>query len=232
MAKGDSTDILMKFVLDGVAIAGQSTSELSAPGTTPNKLLTGFAKKAMFELDSFTFAVGLEDNVPGGQQQGGQQPGAHATGAQAATAAGGRLGAAGAVPPRRVGANFQAWRSGRGGPKYPVSVQPITFSRAIDSASIQLLQYCINCTSFDSATLVKRKSTGTGVAGEPYLRMDFVGVLITDVSWSNDDPVKETCKFISRAITVQYRPQLPDGSLGAARHGFWSMNPWEREVTL
>jgi type VI protein secretion system component Hcp len=112
--------------------------------------------------------------------------------------------------------------------KYGVQVQPMSFKRSIDRASISLLQYCINCTTFDSVTLVKRKATGGPAAGEPYLRMDFTGgVLIIEASWSNDEPVTEDCKFISRAISVQYRPQLPDGTLGIIRHGSWSMRPWD-----
>ena len=79
---------------------------------------------------------------------------------------------------------------------------------------------------------MKRKAAGGASAGEVYLRLDFVGVLITQVGWSNDDPVKETCQFIARAITVNYRPQLSDGTLGDTRHGFWSMLPWEHEVVL
>jgi type VI protein secretion system component Hcp len=248
MSQTTSSDILMKFVLNGTPIPGESTAAITAPGKTPHKLLHGFRRGGMLEIDSFTFSLGVQDpntsstitpTQPGSTQPGtqpgmppGTQPGMPPGGwppGQGPT--GGRPG------PYPAGKStlgqFQGWRSGRGNQtKYPVSVQPISFTRSIDRASTELLHYCIKSISFDSASLVKRKAAGGGIAGEPYLRLDFTGVLITDVSWTNDDPVKETCKFISRAITVQYRPQLPDGTLGAVRHGFWSMNPSEREVIL
>jgi type VI protein secretion system component Hcp len=225
MAQGESSDILMKFVLQGSPIAGESATELDIPGKPRSKLFNGFVKRQMFEIDSFKFSVGIEDDPgTGGAATGGAKTahGQH----QAAHGA-----AASSSTPAPTG-SFQAWRSGRAHKKYPVNVQPITFTRPIDRSSPVLLQHCIKCTSFDSATLVKRKSAGSAAAGEPYLRMDFVGVLITQVDWSNDDPVKETCTFISRSITVFYRPQLPDGSLGIIRPGFWSMLPWEREFQL
>ncbi len=220
MAKGDSSDILMKFVLDGRPISGESSSELETAGKPRSKLLSGFQKLFMFEIDSFSFSIGIDDDSGSGANPAGQKPGAH-----------GAKGQGTANQPVTLG-GFQAWRSGRGAKKYPVNVQPVTFTRPIDRASTQLLQHCIKCTSFDSVTLVKRKAAGSAAAGEAYLRMDFTGVLITDIDWSDDDPVKETCKFISRAITVNYRPQLPNGTLGVIRPGFWSMLPWEREVQL
>ncbi len=221
MAAGDSSDILMKFVLDGDPIPGESNTELSIAGKKPSQLLGGFEKMFMFEIDSFNFSVGIEDDSGGAQARPGQHPAGHGTSSRGTSAA---------PPAPHVG--FQAWRTGRAHKKYPVNVQPITFSRPIDRASNLLLQHCIKCTSFDSATLVKRKAAGSAAAGEAYLRMDFTGVLITNIDWSNDEPIKETCKFISRAITVRYRPQLPDGTLGIIRPGFWSMLPWEHEAPL
>lgn len=221
MAGGDSSDILMRFVLDGEPIAGESMTELDVPGRERSPLLNGFGKARMFAIDSFRFSVGLDDD----SMDPTQKSALHALRAQAHPGAGGHpVGGAPAAP--AVRSEFSGWRTGRN-VKYGVRVQPITFTRSLDRASVSLLQYCIKCTSFDSAALIKRKSAGSAFAGEPYLRMDFKdGVLLTEVSWSNDEPVTETCKFICRAITVQYRPQLPDGSLGIIRPGYWSMRPW------
>jgi type VI protein secretion system component Hcp len=134
------------------------------------------------------------------------------------------------MPPSSIG-QFQAWRAG-GSAGYPISVQPITFTRGIDRTSTVFLHHCIKSESFDSASLVKRKASGGNISGEPYLRLDFSSVLITNVSWSNDEPVQETVQFISRAITVRYRPQLPDGTLGAIIQKFYPMNPQEKEEIL
>ena len=216
------SDILIKFVLDGSPIAGESSTVLDV-GTGRNELLAGFMAQKMFEVESFTFSVGIEDDS-GDAQKGAGAKGGHA-------GKGGKAGH-GAAPAQGPLGGFKAWRTGHKTKPYPVSVQPITFTRPIDRASTSLLQHCIKCTSFDFVAIVKRKPAGSEAAGEPYLRMDFVGALIVDVSWTNDDPIKETCKFISRAITVRYRPQLPSGKLGAPRLGFWSMLPWESEAPL
>jgi type VI protein secretion system component Hcp len=235
-----SSDILMKFVYNGVAIEGESSADIAPPNRTPHKMLRGFHKHRMWEIDSFTFSVGVEGATPsamqGNPQQTGQgMPGAAQGGGWPGNLTREQMAALAQMDPKlmrpsSIGA-FKSWRAG-GAPKYPVSVQPISFVRGVDHTSISLMHHCIKSRSFDSATLVKRKAAGGAIAGEPYLRLDFTGVLVTNISWSNDDPVQETCKFISRAITVQYRPQLPDGTLGAILHGFWSMNASERETIL
>ena len=228
----DSADIFVKFILDGSPIPGESNTQVSGD------LFRGFYPTQMFEIDSFTFAVGIEDedshkhDDAAGQGRGGLG----AAAGSVAGALGGGLGRAavggtnaalagrhGGRPPQQSG-GFKAFRSGKGGNvKYPVSVQPITITRPIDKSSPRLLQYCIDTTSFDSVSVVKRKAAGGPLAGQPYLRLDFVGVLIRDISWSNDEPIKEVTKLISRSITVRYRPQLPDGTLGAAKIGFWRL---------
>ena len=192
MASGDSSDILVRFMLNGHAIAGESSSELRK-GKTPSRLLKDFERHHYFEVDNFNFSVGIEgSDSDAGKAQPGKTP------VQAA--------GKGAAQPKAKSTlgGFTAWRAGQAHKKYPVNVQPVSFTRPLDRASSALLQHCIKCTSFDSATIVKRKAAGSVAAGEAYLRMHFAGVLITDVEWSNDDPVRETCKFIARAITVHY----------------------------
>ncbi len=118
------------------------------------------------------------------------------------------------------------WRQGAKGIKYPLDIQPITFTRSADMSSKVLIQSCMDCTSFDSASIIKRKPVGTAVAGEIYLRIDFTGVLVIKVEWADeDDYVKESVSFIARGITVSYRPQTTYGSLGPVVTGFWSMVP-------
>lgn len=218
MADSDGSDIIMMFVYKGRPILGESQTAISPPGAKPNRIMTGFQPGSIIEIETFTFALGVQDLMSNAAAAQGMPP---APG-QPANMPG---------TPRQPGVG-RRWAGGSSKTKYPISVQPISFTRAIDRSSTTLLDFCINSVTLDSATLVKRKAAGGKVAGEPYLRLDFTGVLITNVSWTSGDPVKETTKFISRAITVRYRPQLPDGSLGAPRHGFWSMNPWARESAI
>jgi len=89
----------------------------------------------------------------------------------------------------------------------------ITVKRRIDRASLTLMDCCFGAKPIASATIVKRRASGTDLAGEPYLRIDFTGVLITSVSWADNELVNEDFSFICRAMTFTYRAQNPDGTM-------------------
>jgi type VI protein secretion system component Hcp len=215
-AKGDSSDdLIMKFVLNGSPVAAESTTNLDPSQRSQNPLLKGFKQGHMFQVDEFSFKAGTIDDSMGDDEAEKKKGKKKGNSASASAKAGG----------------YQEFRSGKAH-KYPVDLQPITITRAIDAASSMLIQNCIDCTSYDSATIIKRKATGGVATGEVFLRLDFVGVLVTKISWENDDEVKESCEFIARSVTISYRPQLPDGTLGAIVSGFWSMVPGDRQVTL
>jgi type VI protein secretion system component Hcp len=212
MAEGEGTDLIMKFVLNGAAIQGESTTNLISVEGRSNPLLTGFKQKSMFEIDSFTFKSGvIDDSTPKQAKTPAAAPAHH--GKPPAVA-----------PAQSTPGEFQMWRAGKSH-KYPVDLQPVSFTRSIDMSSTQLIQSCIDRVVFDSATLIKRKAAGGQAAGEVFLRLDFHGVLVVGVEWSNDIEVKETCQFICRSTTISYRPQLPDGTLGGTIARFWSMVP-------
>lgn len=235
----DSGDIFIKFRKhDGQHLEGESTTQVG-----DSLLFTGFQAGRMFEIDSFSFSVGLSedndqhkhDNAGGhGQPGNGGGNGGLAGGiTRVANTAASIAGRHSGKPQAQQQGGYKAFRAGTlGGAKYPVSVQPINITRPIDKSSPVLMRYCIATESFDRVSVVKRKAAGSTNAGEPYLRLDFKGVLIRDVSWTNDEPVKEVTQLISRAITVRYRPQLLSGKLGAPVVGFWSMLSWEKECDL
>lgn len=218
MAASESSDIFMKMVLNGAKIAGASTAELVIPGKARNPLLKDFEPGYFFELERFSFRTGtVDDDAKVGKEvpkTKGQDPKKAASASQIAKRGG-----------------YQSWRSGQSR-KYPVDLQPITFNRVVDSASTTLIQACIDCQSFDSATIIKRKAAGSAAAGEVFLRVDCVGVLVIEVNWDDDDQSKEDVRFITRSVTMSYRPQLPDGSLGGTVTGFWSMVPNDSAVSL
>jgi type VI secretion system secreted protein Hcp len=101
--------------------------------------------------------------------------------------------------------------------------EPVRVSRQIDVASPTLMQYCIDATTLDSATIVKRRAGGGGVSGLAYLRLEFTGVLITGVSWSDSHVVKESITFIYRKLEIFYRPQGATGQLGASINRSWAL---------
>jgi type VI protein secretion system component Hcp len=216
MAAGDSSDLVMMFLphKGGHPVPAESRTNLLADGRPGSGLLTGFKPGHIFEIDKFTFKAGTSDDSSNGGADKGKDKADKKKSASTSVKGG-----------------YQAWRAGKAH-KYPVDLQPVSFTRSIDSASLILLQNCIDCESYHSATLVKRRAVGSEAASEPFLRFDFVGVLVVSMDWSNDDEVEETCQFICRSVTISYRPQLPDGSLGAIVPGFWSMVPGEQAVTL
>jgi len=101
--------------------------------------------------------------------------------------------------------------------------EPVRISRQIDAASPTLMQYCFTSTTLDSAVIVKRRAGGGGASGYAYLRLEFTGVLITGISWSDSHVVKESITFIYRKVDISYRPQDASGTLGAHIGASWSL---------
>jgi type VI protein secretion system component Hcp len=207
MPKEDSSDIMMRFLDQlGQPIVAEGRAKLIST-EKDNPLLVGFKNPYVFEIDRFTFSAGRKDNTPAQAGKPGK-------------AGAGRQGNQSALP---VAAGHHDPQAGKSG--FPGDLQPTSFTRSIDASSPVLIQKCIDRALFKRISLIKRRSTGGPVAGEVFLRLDFLDALITDVQWSNEDEVQETCEFICRRVCINYRPQLPDGSLGAPVQGYWSMVP-------
>jgi type VI protein secretion system component Hcp len=245
MAESDSGAILMAFfTLQNQAIEGESTTSVkAADGVADQQLMTGFAPNKMFEIATFTFSTKLDDDQASTAESeaiskmgttvdrlGGRvQQLEHQIAQRGAGPGRPGLGGGTGQPSHKL--NFARWRASKNDLEfkgrdrrngYLVNVQPVTFSRQVDKTSFRLMKYFLSGEPFRSAALVKRKPAGTKAAGEAFLRIDFQDVLITNIDWSDDDPVKETVKFISRVIKLQYRPQLPDGSLGDAKQASYA----------
>jgi type VI protein secretion system component Hcp len=229
----DSGDLLLKMVLNGNSVKGNSRTVLRAPGKQVNPLVQGFEWGKMMEIDSFTMRIGTQGNEPGTdadkaaqekekqkQKRKDDKDKNHDKDKKEYLSATAKRG------------GYQAWRSGTLDKGYPLDIQPITFQRSADMTSKDLIQSCMDCTTFDSATIIKRKPVGSDVAGEVYLRIDFSGVLITKVDWADEDEyVKEVVSFIARGITMSYRPQISSGGLGPIVSGFWSL-VGEKQMTF
>jgi type VI protein secretion system component Hcp len=217
----DSGDLLLKMVLTGTtAIDGASQTVLTSPGRMASPLAKGFTAGQMMEIDAFSLRLGTSGIEPGSKPPPPVHENHFATNSKEEEDKRQSIGALA----RKGG--YQAWRGGNMAIKYPLDIQPITFERPADMSSKQLIQCCIDCTSFDSAAIIKRKPVGSDAQGEIYMRIDFTGVLVIKVDWADeDDYVKETVSFIARAITFTYRPQTSSGGLGASVSRFWSMLP-------
>jgi type VI protein secretion system component Hcp len=200
-----SIDLLMKFVAQG----GEAlNAECQTTVDPKDDLLHDFKTGKFFEIDEFNFGAGLEDHDSAAEKPSDKLGGKYGEKLKPG------LGA------HASRARFTNWLSGEQ-KVYPVDLEPFTFSRQMDQASPLLFKMCCNSISFASATLIKRKAASTDVSGRAFLRIDFKDVLVIGVDWDSGDVVKEKCKFICRGVKVQYKPQMPDGTLGAAVPGEW-----------
>lgn len=208
-----ASEIFMYFCQEATPLTGECQTELAVRGRPKNELLQGFHSGLMFEISRFQFGVGIEkvENPASKEIEEFYK-------------------SSGRPPPRNKPRPKDLPREAS--EDTAATVHPVTFTRAMDTASSQLLHHTIKCTYFRKVAIVKRKSAGGASAGEAYLRMDFRGVIIAQAGWSNEDPIEESYTLQARAITMRYRPQLEDGTLGASRVGFWSMVPDAREADL
>lgn len=105
-----------------------------------------------------------------------------------------------------------------------VDMQPVEFTRVMDSASTLLFKSMVECNSLPELSIVKRKASGSANSGECYLRLDFETVLITRLEWKDSEHIMlESGTFIYRKVTIRYRPQKNDGSLGTVIQSTWTM---------
>ncbi len=199
MAKGDSTELYMKFVgFDNRPVKGESTAVIIGVGGVANPLSLGFRPREMFEVDSFTLSAGSSlTSSPFAKQfmqQGGDPKAIEELMA--------RLG----PPPDESSMS---------------PLQPVTFNRPIDASSPELLQNLIKGTGYQSASLIKRKAAGRVGSGDVFLRVDFTNVLLTNIGWDEGDEVVEKTTFICNKVSLRYRKQEFDGSLGPVIQGLW-----------
>jgi type VI protein secretion system component Hcp len=204
------SEILMKIESSpGKAIAAECQLIVDPEDT----LMKDFSDGKYYQIENFSFSAGLQEEpkppAPG-PPPGNNQP-VHGTTAK----------------PEKVKAKakFAKWRNERAGEggsaRYPLEVEPVSFTRLMDQASTVLFEGLCKSQTFASATIVRRMSTGDGAGGKAYLRLDFTDVMIVGLDWDEEDVIKEKYKFVCRGVKVQFRPQASDGSLAAAISGVW-----------
>jgi type VI protein secretion system component Hcp len=236
----EHSDVIMMLVKQGQPIAAEAGTDLDALKTNMTK---GFKKGYYFELDSFSMQTGTdgtdkETKLAQQYKEIGNVAGAIVSTMSRNDPNRARVHRAASrlqKPHDSDSDDYGKWMNGQDGIElYPVDIQPFKISRAIDKASAEIWKTCKDRDVFDSATLIKRKAGGGPASGKVFLRMDFTVVLVTSISWDQDDPIKENIEFVSRAVTIHYLPQLPDGSLGAPIQAFYTFNKKRRysAVTL
>lgn len=205
-----ATDLLMMFVKDGTPIPAESQSTIDPQDKI---MMRGFVTGKYFEIKDFDFGISLTDNDSSGSEV--VIPPQTTTNSKP-------------PPPKpketkKSGGKFSKFMQGDsptgsdGKSIYPPSFDEVQVNRQMDKASPVLFQNCFKTKSFDSAVIVKRKSSSdtTTTGYFAFFRIDFNDVLITDISWSiGEDVIMEKLKFVCREVAVQYIPQNNDGSAG------------------
>jgi len=205
MADGSDTEILMKMVdSKGDALMAESTSKIDSKN---DKLLADFTSGAFFSLNSFDFGLELDDGIV----EGDSPP----VGLSKTTGDGN------SGHPQKVrkssSAMFDKWKTADPAKlkhivPFPVKMDAVRIDRYFERTSPVLFQACARSSTFQSASIVKRKVVGgSGLMG--FLRFDFTDVLVTKVGWDDAEVINESLSFVFRRVKVRYRQQAHDGSL-------------------
>ncbi len=228
MADKDNIDVLMTFIdSNSKGVAAEGTSKWDQDDTD---MMKDFADGSFFEVDDFTFGVGLggsEDSsgAEAGGSSSSDNPGRNQLhsrdghGNPATTHKGGK---------GRSSNRFAKYIES-GAIDFKPEVQEITITKQLDISSIRFLQSCLTYGKFQKAVLVKRKFTGVTNYYEAFLRLEFQEPLITGIEWDEGEIIKEKLKFVCRGIVAAYRQQNQDGSLKGARSASWTAT---RKVVL
>ena len=226
-----------------------NSAKVQVPGfkpTGPNQLPRHFLIK------SFGFSASLASGESrkkgaGAQNQGGRPaasgkplppggtapaggPHRHAAGGLGLGHSGGPANGDGAAG----GDQFAQWRSATDNSwnqdgVFASHIDDFHFTRFVDTATNALFTACCKGTSFTSASLIKRKASrplkGETFIDLTYLRIDFVGVKITELKWTDGDIIEENCKFTCDGMQVSYAVQDMSGKLAAAEPPVGWSNP-------
>jgi type VI secretion system secreted protein Hcp len=110
--------------------------------------------------------------------------------------------------------------SGAGAGK--VHIEDFHFTAVTSSASPKLMLLCANGKHVTSAVLVGRRPGGSQ---QEYLKLTFNDVTVAsyDISATTGDvPLDEVSLRFSK-VQIDYKPQKPNGALGAAVHAGWDV---------
>ena len=112
-----------------------------------------------------------------------------------------------------------------------VSVSDFSIMKSTDSSSPPLFQKCCDGTVIATGVVTLQRQTNQGA--QAYLVYNFQNVYVTSVQWSGSgaagDAPAESLTFCFEVGTVDYTPQLDDGTAGDAIHGGWNVGTNAKE---
>lgn len=112
---------------------------------------------------------------------------------------------------------------GGGGGSGKVSIQDISVTKFVDSASPNLMKFCSNGKHFPEALLVVRKA---GDKALEYIKIKMKKVLVTSISTGGsggEDRLTENVTLNFAEVHLDYVPQNEDGSGAAAIEYAWNI---------
>ncbi len=220
----ESTDVLMRIVGRTGVFPGESRTRFAVHAIV-DTLRKDFEPGQFCELREFSFSAGVAQSIESSKDDPRKQ-------AAALKALMDKQKAAAKEGPK---SGFEKWTAIRDSQNKKlekrnraefVDMQPVEFTRIMDSASTLLFKALVECDTLETISIVKRKAGGNNNTGGCYLRLDFSKVLVTDLSWKDDEQghvMVETGSFIYRHLTIRYRPQKDTGVLGPVIHSEWTM---------
>jgi type VI secretion system secreted protein Hcp len=107
---------------------------------------------------------------------------------------------------------------GGGGGEGKTSFHDFSFTHHVDKASPVLMKACATGEHIKDATITVRKG---GKGQQEYLVITMTDVIVTSVSTSVSAEGEATNEGVTLAfakVDLEYKPQKPDGSLGAGVH--------------
>ncbi len=217
----DSTDVLMTFLNGGNGVP----AECQAKWDKGDSMKTDFTTGTFFQIDDFSLGAGLESEDSDDEED---SRGESSSGGNNLSSRNARKSSGSQKSKKSRGNKFSKYIL-EGSLRYPIDMEEISISRQLDKASPIFLESCLKLHAFTKAVIVKRKVVGgvmakSNVSHQGFLRLEFNAPLITSVDWEDGDTVQEKLKFICRGVSVAYRPQKPDGSLGDPVSMSWDLS--------
>ena len=107
-----------------------------------------------------------------------------------------------------------------------VKFNEFTIKKTTDSASPAFFKNSATGTHYNTVTLEMRKAGGDPQSsGQTFLKYTFGTVFTTKIDWSGpgDEGPEESITFVYGKLSVEYKPQKPDGTLGAPITGCYDV---------
>jgi type VI secretion system secreted protein Hcp len=107
-----------------------------------------------------------------------------------------------------------------------VSISSFNVMKKCDTASAALFTKCCEGKHFDKAEVILCKAAGSDTPLE-FLKYEFEHVFVDSIQWSGsaggDDVPTETVQFSFGKVTITYKEQKDDGTVGEAIGAGWDV---------